>query len=82
MQQFFHAGIKARLNLHMGQIVGQGCAFNHPHIHATAFDGRFTALNPLGIGGYQRHFRSLMTVMIKQDPGTDQRSHDGKNPHR
>ncbi len=82
MQQLFHTGIEAGGNFYVRQVVGQGRALDHPYIYAAALDGRFTALNSFGVGGDQRDNRALMAVMIKQDPGTDQRGHNGEDPHR
>ncbi|CUY49047.1 Uncharacterised protein [Serratia marcescens] len=81
-QQFLHAGIKARLNHHLAQILAQRDGFHHADVHAAAFDFGFTRFQPFRRRGDQRHYRPLMAEVVKQDPGADQRGHDGNDPHR
>ncbi|CUZ41606.1 Uncharacterised protein [Serratia marcescens] len=81
-QQFLHAGIETRLHHHLAQIIAQRDGFHHADVHATAFDFGFTRFQPFRRRGDQRHHRPLMAEVVKQDPGADQRGHDGNDPHR
>ncbi|CVA01791.1 Uncharacterised protein [Serratia marcescens] len=81
-QQFLHAGIETRLHHHLAQIIAQRDGFHHADVHAAAFDFGFTRFQPFRRRGDQRHHRPLMAEVVKQDPGADQRGHDGNDPHR
>ncbi|CAI1580519.1 Uncharacterised protein [Serratia marcescens] len=81
-QQFLHAGIEARLHHYLAQIIAQRDGFHHADVHAAAFDFGFTRFQPFRRRGDQRHHRPLMAEVVKQDPGADQRGHDGNDPHR
>ena len=81
MQQLFHSGVKTRFNLHMGQVISQGCALDDTNIHAAALNRRFASFNTFGIGGNKRDLWPLMTVVIKQNPRANECSDDREYPH-
>ncbi|CSF87597.1 Uncharacterised protein [Shigella sonnei] len=81
MQQFFHTRIQPHFDFNVRQIISQCGAFNHADVNATAFNGGFATFNSFRIRGDQGHFQSLMAVMIKKNPGPNERRDDRKYPH-